>query len=139
MLETVAVHRTALRVTTEALAALYGFVQQMDSAVAAGQSQLFAAANMSFHRQIVVLSGNRALANAWEPVAPLIETILGISDATCASAELPGAVDGHRNIIGALAKHDVAEAEALLKVHLQGGQRLVFEAIRSVRTVPFEV
>ena len=82
---------------------------------------------------LVVLSGNRALANAWEPVAPLIETILGISDASCSSAELPEAVEGHRRIIRALAHHDVPEAEEILRVHLEGGEQLVFDAIRAAR------
>jgi GntR family transcriptional regulator of gluconate operon len=138
MLETLAVRRTALRVTGQSLAELEGFVQQMHSAVAAGQPQLFATADMSFHRRIVTLSGNRALASAWEPVAPLIETILGISDTTISSAELPGAVEGHSKIIRALERRDAAEAEDLLRVHLLGGERLVHEAIRAVRAVPVE-
>ena len=66
-------------------------------------------------------------------VAPLIETILGISDASCSSAELPEAVEGHRRFIRARAQHDVPAAEEILQVHLQGGERLVFDAIRSVR------
>src|SRR5581483_1011286 len=126
------------QVTQETLDELEGFVRQMHSAVAANQPQLFAAADMSFHRQIVTLSGNRALANAWEPLAPLIETILGISDATCSSAELPAAVEGHRKIIHVLEQRDAAEAEPLLRDHLLGGERLVHEAIRSVRAAPIE-
>ena len=66
-------------------------------------------------------------------VAPLIETILGISDASCSSADLPEAIEGHRRIIRALARHDVSEAEEILQVHLQGGEQLVFDAIRAAR------
>ena len=138
MLETAAVRRAARRVTPEALAELEDFVRQMRAATAAGQPQQVAAADMGFHRQIVALSGNRALASAWEPVAPLIETILGISDTTIASAELPVAVDRHLEIIGALERCDAAEAERLLQDHLLGGERLVHEAIRSVRAAPVE-
>ena len=133
MLETVAIRRTALRITPEAIAGLEALVDHMHGAVATMQPLLLAASDMEFHRRLVTLSGNRALGNAWEPVAPLIETILGISDTTISSAELPEAVDGHLKIIRALVDRDVASAEALLSVHLLGGQRLVFAAIRSVR------
>jgi GntR family transcriptional regulator of gluconate operon len=133
MIETVAIRRTARTIQPESIGALETLVVQMDEAVATTQPQLLAASDMDFHRTIVTLSGNRALVKAWEPVAPLIQTILGISDATCSSAELPEAVNGHRKIIRALANHDAAAAEALLEVHLQGGQELVFGALRSVR------
>ncbi len=133
MLELAAIRRTAITIDARAIAELESFVDQMDVAVATGQPQLLAASDMSFHRRIVTLSGNRALGIAWEPVAPLIETILGISDATCASADLPEAVEGHRRIIRALAAHDVAAAEQILQVHLLGGEQLVHEAIRSAR------
>ena len=133
MLEMAAIRRTAITIDASAIAELESFVDQMDIAVATGQPQLLAASDMSFHRQIVTLSGNRALGIAWEPVAPLIETILGISDTTCSSADLPEAVEGHRRIICALAAHDVAAAEQILQVHLLGGERLVHEAICSAR------
>jgi DNA-binding GntR family transcriptional regulator len=133
MLEMAAVRRAAVGIDGEALRELNALVDQMDVAVAIADSQMLAGSDMSFHRKIVALSGNRALVNAWEPVAPLVEAILGISDATCSSADLPEAVEGHRRIIRALERRDVAEAERLINVHLQGGERLVHEAIRSVR------
>jgi GntR family transcriptional regulator of gluconate operon len=133
MLETAAIRRTAARIDAQGITYLEALVVQMDVAVANSRPQALAAADMAFHRTLVTLSGNRALVNAWEPVAPLIETILGISDATCSSADLPEAVNGHRKIIKALAIHDAPAAEKLLGVHLPGGERLVREAIRSVR------
>jgi DNA-binding GntR family transcriptional regulator len=106
----------------------------MDVAVATSQPQLLATSDMSFHRMLVTTSGNRALVNTWEPVAPLIETILGISDTSIfSSADLPGAVDGHRAIIQALEVHDATAAEAILEVHLMGGEKLTLEAIRAAR------
>jgi DNA-binding GntR family transcriptional regulator len=133
MLEMAAARRAGASVSEEALAILNAWVDQMDIAVANSDAQLLAGADMSFHRQLVMLSGNRALVNAWEPVAPLIEAILGISDSWCSSADLPDAVEGHRRIIRALANHDAAGAEDVVRVHLQGGERLVHEAMRSVR------
>lgn len=51
-------------------------------------------------------------------MAPLIETILGISGTTGSSAELPGAIDSHHKIKGAMERRDAAATEELLKVHL---------------------
>lgn len=132
MLELAGIRRSALRVDVEALAELEALVGQMAIAVANGQPPLFAAADTSFHRRLINLSGSRALANAWEPVAPLIETILSISEAAMASIDLPGAVDGHRKIIGALAAHDPVAAEEILRAHLTSGEGLVYAALRSV-------
>jgi GntR family transcriptional regulator of gluconate operon len=133
LLELGAIRRAAARADAQALGELEGYAASMDEAVSSSQPQALATADMAFHRRLVTLSGNRALVNAWAPVAPLIETILGISDATCASTDLPEAVEGHRRIIRALAQHDAAAAEDILKVHLAGGESLVYEAIRAVR------
>jgi DNA-binding GntR family transcriptional regulator len=133
MLEMAAATRAALNVDESALNELGAWVDQMTIAVANGDPQMLASSDMSFHRRLVTLSGNRALVNAWEPVAPLIEAILGISDSYCSSAELPEAVDGHRRIIRALAKHDPIAIADVVRTHLQGGERLVHAAIRSVR------
>jgi GntR family transcriptional regulator, gluconate operon transcriptional repressor len=132
MLELAAIRRTALHVANEALEELEALVKQMDVAVANEQPQLFASFDTSFHRLLINLSGNRALVHAWEPVAPLIETILSISEASMAGIDLPAAVDGHRKIISALAAHDPAAAEDILRDHLTSGESLVYDAIHAV-------
>ncbi|MGH2347399.1 MAG: GntR family transcriptional regulator [Chloroflexota bacterium] len=133
MLELAAIQRTALRIGVEALAELEALVVEMDVAVGNEQPHLFASCDISFHRRLMMLSGSRALVNAWEPVAPLIETILSISEAAMTDIDLPGAVDGHRRIIGALAAHDSAAAEDILWDHLTSGEGLVYAALRSIR------
>jgi DNA-binding GntR family transcriptional regulator len=134
MLELAGIRRTARVIGAESLAELEALVVEMDVAVAHEQPQLFAAFDTSFHRRLINLSGNRALVNAWEPVAPLIETILSISEASMASIDLPGAVDGHRKIISALAAHDADAAEAILRDHLTSGEGLVYAVLRAVHT-----
>ena len=131
MLESHAIRRAAGRIDEQGTASLQAFIDQMDAAVVSGQLQFMAASDMAFHRLIIVVSGNRAVLNAWEPLAPLIEAILGIADANC--PDLPVAVDGHRSITRALEQHDADAAEALLHEHLAGGENLVHNAIRSVR------
>lgn len=131
LLETYAIREAALRVDADAMAQLEMLCDQMDMAVTANKPQLMAAADMAFHRTIVSLSGNRALSSAWEPLAPLIETILGISEAAC--LDLPEAADSHRQMTRALALHDADNAEALLRSHLPSGEQLVHDAVHSVR------
>jgi len=131
LLESCALRRAATRVTEQDIARLKTFIAQMEAGVAAGQVQLVAAMDMNFHRLLITLSGNRALANAWEPVAPLIEAALGIADANV--PDLPGAVHGHYSIAQALEQHDADAAITALAAHLPGGERLVHEAIKRVR------
>ncbi len=131
MLESYAIRRLAATIDADGIAGLQALVDQMAAAVADGQVQLMAVADMAFHRLIVVLSGNRALLSAWKPLAPLIETILTISDA--AYPDLPRSVGGHRLIIEALAQHDGDEAEAHLPNHLAGSERLVLDAMGAMR------
>jgi DNA-binding GntR family transcriptional regulator len=132
VLETYAVERTAPRIDEQGVAALGALIAQMEAAMATGKVQAVAAADMAFHRLIISLSGNRALAQAWEPLAPLIETALSISEEVV--PDLPLAVSGHHGIVAALARHDgPAAADVLRRDHLPGGEKLVHEAIRNAR------
>ncbi len=131
LLESYALRQLAARIDAAGLAALTEQVDQMEQDMAAGRVQGVAANDMAFHRRTVELAGNRALATAWEPLTPLIETALGIAEATV--PDLPTAVHGHRLILGALAEHDAEGAVAMLAEHLPGGQKLVLDAIRHAR------
>ncbi len=131
MLELAAVRRVAAIIDARAAAELDQLVDQMAVAVASGRLRWMAMADISFHRRIMDLSRNRALIASWEPLAPLIETILGVTDSTC--IELPAAVESHRAITRALARHDIAEATAIMELHLPSGEYLVQRAIQAVR------
>lgn len=131
VLETYAIERAARRIDAQDVADLNALIAQMEAAMAAGQVQSVATSDMAFHRRIISLSGNRALLHAWEPLAPLIETALSIAEATV--PDLPLAVHGHHGIVAALARRDGTAAAALLRDHLPGGEKLVHDAIRSVR------
>ena len=133
LLESYAVRRVAAHIDEQGLAELTLLVDQMDSGVTFGQVQSIAASDMAFHRRLIDLAGNRALATAWEPLTPLIETALGIAQATV--PDLPTAVHGHRLLLAALREHDEETAVKLLSEHLPGGEKLVLAAIRRIREV----
>jgi DNA-binding GntR family transcriptional regulator len=131
LLEVAAIKHTVKHIDEQGIADLRALVAQMDAGIAAGRVQAVAASDMAFHRLLISMAGNRALARAWEPLAPLIETALSIADETV--PDLPGAMHGHLAIIGALEQRDADTAASLLSADLPGGERLVHEAIRRVR------
>jgi GntR family transcriptional regulator of gluconate operon len=133
-LETLAIQRAAARITTEEAAGLYRGIDQMGEEVATGRMGAFATADVAFHRALIVLSGNRAVRSAWEPLAPLIETTLSIADTTV--EDIVKAVSGHRPIVRALEQHDAAAGMALLHDHLTSGQWITIGAIVSRPSAP---
>jgi GntR family transcriptional regulator of gluconate operon len=133
-LETLGIQRTATRISPNEVAELYRDIEVMEDGVASGRMEAFAASDMAFHRALIVLSGNRALSSAWEPLAPLIETTLGIANASV--DDISKAVAGHRPIVRALEEHDVEGAKALLHEHLTGGQWITLGAIGGSAATP---
>lgn len=127
MLESHAVRRVAARIDATGVASLRALVARMETAVSLGQVQIMAGADMAFHRLVLTLSGNRALLSAWEPLAPLIATILMIANSTY--SDLPRSVAGHRTITDALEQGNAATAEALLHEHLGNGEQVMLTAI----------
>lgn len=131
LLESYAVRRVAQQIDEAGLAELSALADRMETDMSAGQVQAVAASDMAFHRTIIELAGNRALAAAWEPLTPLIETALSIAEATV--PDLPAAVYGHRLLLNALREHDPNTAVTMLTEHLPGGEKLVLDAIRRIR------
>jgi len=126
-----AVARTARRIDAQEVTTLHAYVSQIEATMRTAQFPGMASADMAFHRLLIVLSGNRAILHAWEPLAPRIETILGIANA--AYADVPRIIEGHSAIARALEQHDAGQAEHLLREHLANGERLIHQVIRSVR------
>ncbi len=130
MLETHAIRRMVTRIDEASIASLQVLVDQMADAVSDGQLNIMAAVDMAFHRQLIVLANNRALLSAWEPLAPLIETILTISDTVYTRSA--DAVGGHQNIVRSLAHHDLGATEELLREHLANAERVILQTLESV-------
>ncbi len=131
LIEAYALKRVAQSIDEEGLAALEELVDQMERDVMLDQVQSVAVCDLAFHRRIVELAGNRALASAWEPLTPLIATALGIAEA--AVPDLPAAVHGHRLLLDALRAHDPDAAVQELSAHLPVGGQLVIDAIKNIR------
>ncbi|MCW2641244.1 MAG: hypothetical protein JWP76_3550 [Dactylosporangium sp.] len=109
----------ATRVTTADVDALSAIVQRGAPTAAAVD---FLDADLAFHRRILDLSGNEAVATLVESISPpaLHTRILGATP----SADVRTAVyDDHSRIVAALADHDVEAARAASAIHITGMRR----------------
>jgi GntR family transcriptional regulator of gluconate operon len=132
LLEAQAVRRAAGRVSAPQVAALAAPIAAMAASVDGDQTAV-TAADMAFHRQLVLLAESRALLSAWEPLVPLIGTLMAHAHPDDLGPQLLRSVEEHRAIAEALGRHDAAAAEALLVDHLTQGEHLVVTALAAVR------
>lgn len=87
----------------------------------------FAEADLAFHRRILDLSGNEAIATLCQAISPpaMYARILGVAPAP----EVRSAVaDDHTRIVAALADQDVEAARAAMAVHVTGMRRQLRQA-----------
>ncbi len=131
LLESYAIRRGAERTDEQGLATLSALVDQMEASTVTQHAQLMAVSDMAFHRQIIDLAGNLALVSSWEPLAPLIETVLGIADSRI--QDWPAAAGGHREIVHALQHHDPDAAIRSLSEQMRSGEKVVHAEIRRRR------
>jgi GntR family transcriptional regulator, gluconate operon transcriptional repressor len=132
LIESRAARRAAARVGAEWLARLGALAAQMDEALRRRDPAAMVEPDVQFHRELVAAAGSRQLLAGWERLAGLIGTILSVTDSVHYGAT-PDAVHGHQLIIDALARRDADLAERELAEHLAGGERVMREAMRSVR------
>jgi len=82
----------------------------------------FLDADLTFHRRVLELSGNEAIATLCQAISPpaLHARILGVAPAPDVRAAVH---DDHTRIVAALADHDVEAARAAMAVHVTGMRR----------------
>ena len=131
LLESRAIRRAAERIDSDGIFRLGRLIDEMHSAIQRGAPELMSTPDLEFHRQIMIVAESRQLLSAWERTAGLISTILSITDTTY--SDLPQAVNGHRELLHALAQHDGDAAETSLREHLSNGESVMREVIRSAR------
>jgi DNA-binding FadR family transcriptional regulator len=127
--------RVALEPHAAALAATRindGDVRVLSSIAEGGAPSASAAdfleADLAFHRHILDLSGNEAVATLVEAISPpaLHARVLGVTP----SPDVRAAVyEDHTRIVAALADHDVEAARAAVAVHIAGMRRQLREVL----------
>jgi len=132
LLERRASRRAAERIDAAGLARLGALVAQMDDALRRRDPGAMGEPDVQFHRELVAAAGSRQLSAAWEPLAGLVGTILDMTDRASYGSS-PDALHGHQLIIDALAAGDADRAEREVCAHLENGERVMREAMRSTR------
>jgi|HubBroStandDraft_1064217.scaffolds.fasta_scaffold00037_66 DNA-binding GntR family transcriptional regulator len=102
----------AVPVSAEALFSLEADLDQLQTAAGALDFEAFAVASLSFHRGIVVLSGNRAFLRAWDALHWEVRSRIAIRQA---GATLPGYVEAHGEVVRALRTGDGRRAGRALR------------------------
>lgn len=99
----------------EAIAPLEARLGQLHAAVAAGDSYGLARLDTGFHRCLCQLSGNDVLLRTWEPLARQLVIIVGLSTL---QKQIGLIAQEHDEVLAALKGGDVAQAQAVLRVHI---------------------
>lgn len=130
LIEDHAIHQAVGRIRPADLDHLLAIVDRMDRAVHQNQLEQAAEPDVQFHRQIVLLGGNRRLLAAWNPIGGLVGAILGIIYTSY--YDMLGSVDSHRRIVDALGRSDAAAAGRELRSHLDSGERVLRNVLSGV-------
>jgi DNA-binding FadR family transcriptional regulator len=113
------------------VAARADFLDASPAALLDSPAADFLEADLAFHRRILDLSGNEAIATLVQAISPpaLHARIVGAAPTPDVRAMIH---DDHRRIVHALADRDVDAARAAVAVHVTGMRRLLREALGSV-------
>ncbi len=117
-LEIVATRVAAERASPEQLANLEAMLPKLDAAAEDHEPETWAELNIAFHREIAAITGmplltemmNRVL-DRWDRVRRFVRVL---------PDRMTEAQQQHRDIVGALKRHDIATAQALATLHNRG-------------------
>jgi DNA-binding GntR family transcriptional regulator len=121
VLEAYAARLVAAAASDADLDALQAVVDRMEALRRRGHLSRLADPDLAFHRRLVVLSGSRRVAAAWELTAGPLPALLSLTDsAYYARAD---AVATHQTIVDALRSRDPDRAAAAIGEHLTRAQQ----------------
>jgi GntR family transcriptional regulator of gluconate operon len=118
LLEVRASRLAAKSATSENIGNLRRIIKEFNREAKKGNSEVLAAVDIAFHREIVMSAHHRRLTATWEPLSGIIQTILMITNEHSTKARIMSA---HRPLVDAIATGDAAAAEkATLESHAEG-------------------
>lgn len=108
-------------------------VDVMRAAADAGDRRAYARADLAFHTEFYVLSGNARLLALWQQYQPTFSTLLDITNAQ--DADLHPSADDHATLMDLAEGGDVEAFAAVLSAHLEGSRRRMREAMAARRNL----
>jgi GntR family transcriptional regulator, gluconate operon transcriptional repressor len=110
-----------------ALAKLDEAVDAIGAAAAKGDTAAIARADLSFHEQLCLLSGNVRLLETFRRYVPVLRGLLRMDERVLSSTEQ--VADQHRPVVLAIRKGDAAEAVSLVTEHSVSAGELLAQLI----------
>jgi DNA-binding GntR family transcriptional regulator len=111
----------AARITAEQLAALRSLADQMQGTAVDNNVDRFHALNLSFHDQIVAMTGNQALGEVYRRLVKQLALFRRRN--LLAPMAIPHFADEHSTIVDLLAAGDGPACAEALYAHAQGGRQ----------------
>ncbi|MCA9948799.1 MAG: FadR family transcriptional regulator [Anaerolineales bacterium] len=112
IVETAAAARAAERANASQIEAMRYWAQTIETAVARQEAAMIVTADIEFHRQIILASGNNTLVDLMDSIVDLLRDMR--HDSTLIPNLLPEIVRGHREILTAVEnKNSLAAADAM--------------------------
>jgi GntR family transcriptional regulator, transcriptional repressor for pyruvate dehydrogenase complex len=118
IIEVEAAARAAKRASAGQIAAMRRWLQTVETNVAREDAAGLIVADVEFHRQIIIATGNDILVNLMDSIVDLLREMR--YDSTHIPDLLPQIVAGHRAIMAAIEAHDAEAARQAMRDHLAG-------------------
>jgi len=116
IIEVEAAARAAQRATTDQIATMKNWMATVESHIARENLAGMIVADVEFHRQIIIATGNDILVTLMDSIVDLLRDMR--SDSTNIPELLPEIVSGHRTITAAIEAGDSEAAKQAMKDHL---------------------
>ncbi len=116
IVESAAAARAAKRADAAQIETMHYWAQTIETAVARQETTLITTADIEFHRQIIIASGNSTLVNLMDSIVDLLRDMR--HDSIQIPNLLPEIVRGHREILTAIENKDAQAAADAMRRHL---------------------
>lgn len=117
--EQLAAQLTGTRLTKDDVAELSDVVEQLRVAAAANDVAKFRELDITFHRRVCELSGNKYLVQIWSIMEPVMRGLRAVSDPLF-EGDWSAMADEHGRLLEALRAGDPDKASALFAAHSSG-------------------
>lgn len=116
IIEVEAAARAAQRATADQIATMQKWLHRVETSIAREDATGLIVADVEFHRQIIIATGNDILINLMDSIVDLLREMR--LDSTKIPQALPEIIAGHRMVMAAIEAHDSEAARQAMRDHL---------------------
>ncbi|SFQ66093.1 transcriptional regulator, GntR family [Psychrobacillus psychrotolerans] len=105
---------------------LYQYIQEMEESLTGGKQSV--EADLKFHQQLLMMTGNRTLIRLWNSLNEIIKTLIEVTSEFTAERQNEIVLE-HKVIADALLLNNIEQAQSLLRTHLEGASDYYSKAV----------